>query len=100
MADPITVDIPHKLGQAGARGRIEQGVGQLAQLIPGSAITERHWEGDTLAFSLEGMGQRIAARLDVLEDKVHATIDLPPMLALFAAKIRAKLLEDGTRLLR
>ena len=100
MADPITVDIPHKLGKAGARVRIEQGLGQLARIVPGSAITEQHWEGDSLRFTLEGMGQRIAAQLDVLEDKVHAVVDLPPMLALFAAKIRAKLMDDGTKLLR
>ena len=100
MNDPISVDIPHKLGLAGARERIEKGVGKLASFVPGGAVTEHRWEGDTLVFTVEAMGQRVASRLDVLETKVHATFDLPPMLRLFASKIREKLTKDGTKLLK
>lgn len=100
MTDPIVVDIPHKLGLATARARIEKGVGKLASFVPGAALTEHRWEGDTLIFTVEAMGQRVASRLDVMESKVHATFDLPPMLRLFAAKIRDKLMKDGTKLLK
>ena len=100
MTDPIVVDIPHKLGLATARDRIEKGVGKLASFVPGGAVTEHRWEGDTLIFTVEAMGQRVASRLDVLENKIHATFDLPPMLRLFAAKIRDKLMKDGTKLLK
>jgi hypothetical protein len=99
MDDPISVDIPHKLGLAAARARIEKGVGKLASFVPGGAVTEHRWEGDTLLFTVEAMGQRVASRLDVMETRVHATFDLPPMLKLFANKIREKLTKDGTKLL-
>jgi hypothetical protein len=45
------------------------------------------------------MGQRVSSRVDALDDKVHAVIDLPPLLRLFADKIRAKLAKEGPKLL-
>lgn len=100
MADPVIVDIPHKLGRAAARARIAGGVGKIAEIVPGGGHVEQRWEGDTLHFTVAAMGQTVASRLEVLDDKVHAEVDLPPMLALFAAKIREKLAEKGTKLLR
>ncbi|MDB5705335.1 MAG: hypothetical protein JWN66_2451 [Sphingomonas bacterium] len=100
MSDPITVDIPHKLGLASARARIDKGVGKLASFVPGGAVTEHRWEGDTLIFTVEAMGQRVASRLDVMETRIHASFDLPPMLRLFASKIREKLTRDGAKLLK
>ena len=84
MADPISVDIPHKLGLAGARARIEKGVGKLASFIPGASVTEHRWDGDILLFTVEAMGQRVASRVEVLENRIRASFDLPPMLHLFA----------------
>jgi hypothetical protein len=99
MTAPIEVDIPHKLGREAARARVENGFGKLAGFIPGGTVGEHHWDGDTLSFAVEAMGQRVASRLTVLEDKIHASFDLPPFLALFADKIRAKLAKDGPKLL-
>jgi hypothetical protein len=100
MADPVVVDIPHKLGRDAARARIAGGVGKIAEVVPGGGQVEQRWEGDTLHFSVAAMGQRVASRLQVFEDKVHAEVDLPPMLALFASKVREKLVEKGVKLLR
>jgi putative polyhydroxyalkanoate system protein len=100
VSQPIAVDIPHKLGRAAARARLDKGVSKLASMIPGRAVTDHRWEGDTLHFTVAAMGQRIASRLDVLDDKVRAVVDLPPLLSLFADKIRAKLTKDGPSLLK
>jgi hypothetical protein len=100
MADPIAIDIPHKLGLEGARTRIAGGVGKLAEMIPGGGTVEQRWEGDTLHFSVSAMGQKVGCRLDVLDAKVHAEVDLPPMLALFAGKIRDKLAGGAAKLLK
>jgi hypothetical protein len=100
MADPVVVDIPHKLGRAAARARIAGGVGTIAEIVPGGGHFEQRWEGDTLHFTVSAMGQKVSSRVDVLDDKVHAEVDLPPMLALFAGKIREKLTEKGTKLLK
>jgi hypothetical protein len=96
---PVEVDIPHKLGLAGARARVEQGFAQIADLIPGGHVTEHHWQGNSLTFTIEGLGQRVASRLDLYETRVHAAVDLPPVLQLFAEAIRAKLAKEGPRML-
>lgn len=100
MAEPIAVDIPHTLGLAAAKARIGGGIGKLADLFPGGGAVEQRWDGDTLHFTVSAMGQRIASRLEVFDDKVHAVVDLPPMLALFAGKIREKLAKEAPKLLK
>ena len=42
----------------------------------------------------------IASQLDVRADRVIATVDLPPFLALFADKLKAKLAKEAPKLLR
>ncbi len=79
---------------------MDKGIGQIAAFVPGASLLEHHWEGDTLSFVLQAMGQRIAAKLDVLDTTVHAVIDLPPFAALFASKVKSQFLEFGTKLLR
>jgi hypothetical protein len=99
MTQPIELDIPHKLGKAAARTRVEHGFKGIADLIPGGRVTQHQWTGDTLEFTVEGMGQRISSRLEVFEDKVHAAVDLPAFMALFAGPIRDKLAKEGPKML-
>jgi hypothetical protein len=99
MSEPVIVDIPHKLGKEGARARLASGVGKIASMIPGGGAVQERWDGDSLHFTLSALGQTVASRLDLHETHVHAEVDLPPMLALFAGKIREKLSKDGPRLL-
>lgn len=99
MTQPIEVDLPHKLGKAAAKQRIEGGFGKIAGYVPGGSVTAHRWEGDTLFFTVEGMGQRVGVKLDVGETNVHALFELPAFLSLFAEQIRAKLVKDGPKLL-
>jgi hypothetical protein len=99
MTEPITVDVPHKLGLAEARRRVEGGIGKVAGWIPGGAMTDHRWDGDVLHFTVTAMGQKISSKLDVRNDRVVATIDLPPFLALFAEKLKAKLAKEAPKML-
>jgi hypothetical protein len=99
MSQPIEVDLPHQLGVAAARQRIEGGFGKLAEYVPGGHVAEHRWDGDTLHFTVEGMGQRIAVKLEVADRNVHAVFDLPGFLAMFAEPLRQKLQKDGPKLL-
>jgi hypothetical protein len=100
MADPITMDIPHKLGRDVAKARLAGGIGKLGSMFPGGGLVQDRWEGDTLHFTVSALGQVVTSRLEVFDDRVHAVVDLPPMLALFAAKIREKLLQEAPKLLK
>ena len=99
MSDPVIVEIPHKLGQDEAHRRVDNGIGKLASWFPGGAAVEHRWEADIMRFTLTAMGQQVDSTLDVREDRVIATVNLPPFLALFAGKLREKLEREGPRLL-
>ena len=100
MSGPITVDLPHQLGKAGARARMEAAAGKLTGFVLGGNVTEHRWEGDTMFVAIQAMGQRVAARMTVTETHVHALFDLPPLLGMFADKIKGKLEKDGAGLLK
>ncbi len=99
MTAPVVVEVPHQLGLAEARRRVDAGIGKLAGWFPGGAEVEHRWDGDVLHFTLAAMGQKVASMLDVRADRVIATVDLPPFLAFFADRIRAKLEKEAPKLL-
>ena len=100
MATPITITIPHQLGRAEARRRIEAGFAKLLRQVPGSggAGSER-WEGDRLTFAAGVMGQTIAGVIDVLETTVTMEIELPGLLGMIAGALKDRLQKAGTLLL-
>ncbi|MDF7773805.1 polyhydroxyalkanoic acid system family protein [Sphingomonas sp. AOB5] len=100
MPEPIKVDIPHNLGREAAKARMAGGVGKLADMVPGGGTVNHRWEGDTLHFTVTALGQTVASRIEVFDNKVHAEVDLPPMLALFAGKVRDKLMQVAPKLLK
>jgi hypothetical protein len=100
MGKPITVAIPHQLGRAEARRRIEEGFSRLAaQLGGGLAQVHKSWSGDQLQFAARALGQSLSGRLDVLDDQVRMELDLPPFLALIADRIRGRVQTEGRLLL-
>ena len=100
MTRPITISIPHQLGVAEARSRIDQGFGRLEQQIAGGfAQVRKTWEGDRMHFDAKVMGQAVRGRLDVLADAVKMEIELPAFLAMIADKIKGRVQKEGTLLL-
>lgn len=100
MAAPITLDIAHSLGKTAVRQRLDSGIGKIGAIVPGGAEVKHDWDGDMMNFSLTAMGQTMACRATVFEDRVRAEVDLPPMLALFAGKIRDTLGQELPKLLK
>ena len=100
MSAPISLDIPHKLGKAAVRERLDGGVGKIGRLIPGGATVEHRWDGDTMHFTVAAMGQQIGCRATVSDSNVHAIVDLPGFLGLFAGKIRDVIQQEAPKLLK
>jgi hypothetical protein len=100
MATPITVRIPHQLGRAEARRRIEADFSKITRLLPGSAnrCTER-WEGDRLTFGVAALGQAVTGVIEVLEAEVVMEIALPGVLGLLAGGLKDRLQKTGQLLL-
>jgi hypothetical protein len=100
MERPIDVDLPHKLGRDEAHRRIANNIHKLQEHIPGGAShVDSSWAGDRLILNVHAMGQTVEALIDVEETKVHCRIQLPGMLALFAAPIESMLKLKGSDLL-
>jgi len=99
MAEKITVNVPHKLGRADARTRIDQGFGKVQEQIAGKSVdVEQSWTGDVMNFKAGAMGQNITGNLEVFDDKVTIEIDLPWLLAKISGVVQDKL-KKGTQLL-
>ncbi len=99
MAQPMIVDLPHKLGAAEARRRIATGLSRIGEHIPGGAAMESGWSGDRLDLRLAAMNQQIVAAIEVGDANVRVELTLPPALGFFGAAIEAGLRGTGARLL-
>lgn len=100
MSKPIVISIPHQLGVAEAKTRIDAGFGRLDQQFgSGLAKCTQSWEGDRMSFAAKIMGQSVGGRLDVLADSVRLEVDLPPFLAMIADSLKGRLKKEGTLLL-
>jgi hypothetical protein len=103
MARPVTVHIPHALGQAEARRRIDEGFGLIQKQLSGGMLSlvsfDRRWEADRMHFEGGGLGQKITGRFDIHAESVQIQIDLPDLLASLAEKIADTLKTETQKLL-
>jgi len=100
MTTPITVSIPHELGRAEARRRIETGFAKMLHVLPGGAghCSER-WDGDRLTFGVAAIGQTIAGVINVLDAEVTMEIQLPGVLGMIISGLKNRLRKVGQLLL-
>jgi hypothetical protein len=99
MSQPITVDVPHNLGAAEAKRRIQANIGGLGSKLPAGAQVRPVWEGDRLRLDVTMLGQTAEAELDILGSLVRIKVLLPPALAFFRQAIEAGLRQGGAVLL-
>ncbi len=100
MATPISITIPHQLGRAEARRRIESGFATLVRQLPGAGGTSNErWDGDRLTFSVSGLGQTVSGVVDVLDASVRMELELPGVLGLVASGLKERLQKAGQLLL-
>jgi hypothetical protein len=100
MGNPIVIDIPHRLRRTEAKRRIAQGAERFTAIVPGSSIVSNQWQGDTLTLGIEAFAQKATAILTVLDDRVHATFELPLFLGGAADRLRHVFFDTGQKLLR
>jgi hypothetical protein len=100
MATPITVSIPHELGRAEARRRIEAGFPKMIHQFPAASGTcSERWDGDRLTFGISAMGQTVDGVINVLDAAVTMEIHLHGVLAILAGGLRDRLETAGRLLL-
>jgi len=100
MTAPIEMDIAHQLGLATVRARLDGGIGKIGSVIPGGGRVQHHWDGNTMNFTVSAMGQTLRCTAACSDTNVHAVVDLPPLLAMFGAKIRDALSRELPKLIK
>ncbi len=84
----MDIDIPHSLGIAEAKRRIDAGLPKLQQHIPGGGTVDAHWRTDTvLDMTITAMGQSIPVQLLVEESLVRGTVAVPMLLKMMQGPI-------------
>ncbi|MBU1377792.1 MAG: polyhydroxyalkanoic acid system family protein [Alphaproteobacteria bacterium] len=99
MSKPVVVSIPHELGKAEARRRIDEGVGRLTAQIGAVGEVKQAWEGDLMRFSLQAIGQTVTGTIDVRDQEARLEVNLPGLFAMVANKVKGRLRDEGQILL-
>jgi putative polyhydroxyalkanoate system protein len=94
------MSIPHQLGRAEAKRRIQEQAAQAQQQY-GSLLGQvnQRWTGDTLDFMVLAAGQSVTGQVIVEEQVVRVAIALPWMFALLAGAVKQKVEHQGQLLL-
>lgn len=101
MSTPITVTVPHKLGEAEARRRLDEGFHKLAAQLGGGGLAQidKQWEGERLLFRVRALGQAVTGHADTFPEHVRIEVVLPGFLGMLAGKIQDGLQASGRLLL-
>jgi putative polyhydroxyalkanoate system protein len=84
----FSVEVPHVLGQPGARQRLESFLEKLAEKYKGQVSDlQGTWADDALNFSFSTFGIKIAGTMHVADDKVVMRGELPFSAMIFKGKI-------------
>jgi hypothetical protein len=96
----IDISIPHRLGRDEARARLKAGAERLQSQFAGQAAhIQQTWTDYRADFAFSAMGQGITGRLNVEENAVKLSVDVPWLLAILADKIKGRIEQEGRKLL-
>ena len=100
MNQTIFVNIPHKLGKAEAKRRIQHGFGEIeGRGLPMMLSFDKRWDGDQLYLKAGGLGQTISAVMEVFDDSIKVNIDVPIFLSALAELIKSALTKETVKAL-
>ncbi|MFG1292957.1 polyhydroxyalkanoic acid system family protein [Xanthobacter versatilis] len=100
MVQPFTASIPHRLGKAEATRRLQVGLTTVRSRF-GRHITilQEVWTGEHLDFHIAALGQTASGTLDVTDEAVQLSVELPFLLDLLARKAQDLIKKQGRLML-
>lgn len=101
MGKAVTVTIPHQLGRAEAKRRIDEGMADLSGHLGGGAVgkLDKTWQDDRLSFAFTSVGQAISGSVTVADGAVTVEVLLPGLLAMIAGRVQGAVKKQGQLLL-
>lgn len=96
----MRIAIPHSIGKDEARRRIRERSGEIANFVPGFASVSTAWQGeDRMNLTVGAMGQEMTGAIEVGENEVAFTVELPAALSFVEPMIRGQIEAKGRKLL-
>ncbi|MBN9143126.1 MULTISPECIES: polyhydroxyalkanoic acid system family protein [unclassified Novosphingobium] len=84
----MDISIPHSLGRAEAKRRIEVGLPKLAAHIPGGGSLASEWAGDyVLNMTITALGSRIPVSLTIEEDRLSGSLEVPALMKMMQGQV-------------
>jgi len=99
--DRMQITVPHRLSRDEVRERLRSKSGEILGHVPGGmAEVETSWPSeDRMDLAITAMGQVIQGNLEIEDDLVRISIDLPMMLGFLEPMISGTITEQGRKLL-
>lgn len=98
--DDLTLRIPHTLGVAEAKRRIESsGASMQAQYGKFLKDIEFEWVENRMTFSVNALMQTVLGSIDVEDNYIELRAQLPPLLRALTRRFLPTLRETGAKLL-
>ncbi|MCW2315054.1 Putative polyhydroxyalkanoic acid system protein (PHA_gran_rgn) [Rhodoblastus acidophilus] len=101
MGQPISVDVPHKLGAAEAERRVRRGFGVIKEKFGDKlSAVDVVWGEGRADLTITAVGQTLRGALEFLPEAVRVTIDLPWFLAALGSSVVGRLAQKTAEVLR
>jgi hypothetical protein len=96
----FNVEVPHQLGQQSARQRLEHFIQKATETYKDQiSELEGNWNDDTLDFRITTYGFKISGKLEVMENLVRLSGQLPFAAIAFRGKIEKAFASELNRAL-
>jgi hypothetical protein len=95
----LTVSIPHRLGRAEARRRLQEEIPRFRSQLGAFGQVHERWDGDTMSFTGAIMGATVSGQLFVEDEVVRLEVELPWALAMIAGGFKQSIENEGRKLL-
>jgi len=100
MSKPIVVSVPHRLGREEAARRLKSGLERMRTGFAGQmSVLQENWSGDHLDLQIAMLGQTTNGAIDVADDHIRISVELPWLLGMVADKARGLIQKQGQLLL-
>lgn len=100
MSQPVIVTIPHRLGKAEAKRRLQTGFSNVRSSFGEKfVVLDDQWADEHLDFRATLLGQTTTGTVDVADDHVRLEVYLPWFLSFLANKTKALVQKEGRLML-
>jgi putative polyhydroxyalkanoate system protein len=101
MPKTISITLPHDLGTAEAKRRVQDQLDRLRkEYVDKIGQSQVNWTGDQAKVDVSALGQAASATIDVLPDTLRVEVELPWVLAALSSKVQSFLTANASDALR